>query len=176
MSEVRTQHPTVKWSRVALAAIAANLTTLVALGALFGNPLVESILYTDQFGQSPKVLSVFLEQEPLPAVTPFWDAALDVSRRELAVHGLLLVWSLALVVVFAVVWVPRPGTWWRKGLQFGVAVWAILFLFFEAFVPFNMLGEPIRLVGLELTLQLIAMLLSGMVIAYFCRPVQPERV
>lgn len=169
MSHSRIGSGRVSWSRIVLAGIAANVTTLVALGLLFGNPLVEPILYTQQAGQSPKVLSMFFT-EPLPVVTPFWDAALQVSPRKLAVQGMLLVWSLALVVVFAVVWEPRRGPWWRKGLEFGVAAWAMLFLFFEAFIPFNMLGEPIRLVALELALQLAAMVLTGLVIAVVYRP------
>lgn len=153
------------WPRIGLATIAAHLTSLGALGLLFGNPLVERILFTDEAGQSSKVLSVFFEQEPLPTVTPLWGDVFEFSSRRLAVQGLLLLWSLSLVLLFAAVWAPRPGRRWLKGLGFGVAAWAILFLFFEAWVPYNMLGEPIRLVGLELALQLVAMVLTGIVIA-----------
>ncbi len=46
----------------------------------------------------------------------------------------------------------------------------MLFLFFKAFTPFNMLGEPLRLVALELGLQLVAMVTTGLVIAVIYRP------
>lgn len=48
-------------------------------------------------------------------------------------------------------------------------MWAILFIFFEAYVPFNILGEPFPLVLVQLSLQLVAMVLTGITIALFYR-------
>jgi len=155
----------ISWPRVAATTIAAHVTTFLVLGLLFGNPWVERVLFTDQAGQSPKVLSVFFEQEPLPAVTPAGEGALDVTTRRLTMQGLLFLWSLSLVLAFATTLALRPGRPWLKGVGFGVAAWGVTFLFLEAWVPYNMLGEPIGLVGLELGLQLVAMIVTGIVIA-----------
>ena len=48
-------------------------------------------------------------------------------------------------------------------------MWAILFIFFEAYIPFNLLGEPFQLVLVELSLQLVAMVLTGITIAFLYR-------
>ena len=163
------------WVRILVAAVVAYVVSVVSLTLLLGNPVVERILYTDEAGQSDKVLAVFFEQEPLPAVTPIWDDVGDAVDRGdglkvLTVQGLFFVWAVAVALLYAVAWADRPGPWWRRGLIFGVAVWAILFLFFEAFVPFNMLGEPFALVLIELTMQLIAMILTGLAVAFVYRP------
>lgn len=160
----------IHWGRAVLAAFVANIVTLVSLGLLFGNPLIRDIIYTEQAGQSAKALAVWLELEPLPAVTPFWDDFLDFSARRLAVQGLLLLWTLGLVVIYAKIEYSLTGNRVRKGLLFGVGVWWVLFLFFEPWVPFNMFGEPFRLMVLELALELVAMAVTGVAIALTYRP------
>lgn len=143
---------------------------MASLTLLLGNPLVAYALFTDQAGQSEKVLSVWTEQEPHPAVTPFWDDLDQIDGRGLAVQAMLLVWASALVFAYALGWSGRPGRPIWRGLTFGVAMWAVLFLFYEAFIPFNLLGEPFRLVLLELALTLVAMVITGVVIALMYRP------
>lgn len=155
----------IRWRRVLGASVVAYMTAIASLTILFGNPFIERILFTDEAGQSEKVLSVFLQQEPLPAVTPFWDQLGEIEARGFAVQGMLLVWAFAVVIVYAVAWAERPGSRWWRGASFGIAVWAVLFLFFEAYVPFNILGEPFPLVLVELSLQLIAMVATGLAIA-----------
>lgn len=108
---------------------------------------------------------MWLEQEPLPAITPFWDDFGEIDNRGLTVQGLLLVWAFALLLVYALGWAHRPGSRWWRGVTFGVAAWAVLFLFFEAFIPFNVLGEPFPLVLVELALELVAMVVTGTFIA-----------
>ena len=160
----------IHWPRAIAAAVAAYVVAVGSITLLFGNPLIEQILFTDGAGQSPKVLAVWLELAPLPAVTPLWRDFGEISGRGLVVQGLLLLWASAAVIVYASVWNATSGSVWRKGVTFGLAVWALLFLFFEALVPFNILGEPFRLVLLELALQLVAMLAMGMVVAVVYRP------
>lgn len=154
-----------RWSRLLVATAAAYVVAVGSLTLLVGNPLVERLLFTDEAGQSNKVLEVWLEQEPLPAVTPFWDQLGDMDGRGFVVQGLFVLWTFALVVVYALGWVHRPGSEWSKGITYGIAIWSILFIFFEAYVPFNILGEPFRLVLLELSLLLVAMVLTGITIA-----------
>lgn len=160
----------ISWGRMIGASVIAYVVAVASLTSLFGNPFIERILFTEQWGQSDKVLSVWLEQEPLPAVTPFWDHLGEIDGRGLAVQGLLLVWTFALVLVYALAWAHGPGSRWWRGVTFGVAVWAVLFVFFEAFIPFNVLGEPFPLVLVELVLELVAMILTGIAIALVYRP------
>ena len=160
----------ISWRRLFAASVAAYLTAVASLTILFGNPVIERFLYTDAVGQSEKVINVFLEQEPLPAVTPFWDQLGEIDGRGLAVQAMLFLWAIAVVVVYALGWADRTGSRWWRGVSFGIAVWAVLFLFFEAYVPFNLLGEPLRLVLVELSLQLIAMIATGIAVAWVYSP------
>jgi hypothetical protein len=146
----------------------------VSLGLLFGNPFISDIIYTEEAGQSAKAITVWLTLEPLPAVTPFWDDIFAFSARRIAVHGLLLLWSLGLVVIYAVLEENLHGSRVRKGFWFGIGVWWVVFLFFEPWVPFNMFGEPFRLMVLELALQFVAMTATGLTIAFIYRPANPD--
>ncbi len=160
----------VDWPRALLAAVAAFVAFIATMTLLFGNPVVERVLYTDQAGQSPKVLAMFFEVQPRPAVFWLWDDLPanvgDLGARGAAVEALLFVWALALVFLYAATgWADGPGSVWRRGVGFGVAAWAVVFLFFEAAMPFNMLWEPFALVVIELVLQLVAMVATSVVIA-----------
>lgn len=164
----------VDWPRALLAAVAAFVVFVAAMTVLFGNPVVERILYTDQVGQSPKVLAMFFEVEPRPAVFWVWDDIGAIGARGAAVETMLLVWALALVLLYAATgWADRSGSAWRRGVLFGVAAWAVVFVFFEALIPFNVLWEPFGLVVVELVLQLLAMMATGVVIALVYRPRPP---
>lgn len=160
----------ISWGRLVGASLTGYVVAVASLTVLFGNPFVKRILFTDDAGQSAKVLSVWLEQEPLPAVTPFWDKLGEVSGRGLVVQALLLVWSFAVAITYALGWVHRRGSRAWLGATFGLAMWAVLFLFFEAYVPFNILGEPFRLILLELALELVAMIAMGIAIAWVYSP------
>lgn len=159
----------IRWSRLLGATAAAYVVAVGSLTLLFGNPLAEGLLFTDEAGQTDKVLAVWLELDPLPAVTPFWDQIGDIEGRGFAVQGMFVLWAFALVVVYALGWANRPGSKLWKGITFGIATWAILFIFFEAYIPFNLLGEPFPLVLVELSLQLVAMVLTGVTIALLYR-------
>lgn len=162
----------IRWPRVILAAVFGYFVLVTALTLLLGNPIISDVLYTAKAGQSPKVLAVFFTQEPLPALTPVWDDAFDYSNaaRKLAVQGWLFIWMLGVAAIFAVIRKSLPGQGWQKGLWFGTGVWLILWLFFEAYAPFNLLGEPFRLVLVELIMELIATLLMGVTVAFIYSP------
>lgn len=56
----------ISWGRLIGASVVAYVVAVASLTILFGNPLIERILFTEQAGQSDKVLSVWLEQlDPL---------------------------------------------------------------------------------------------------------------
>lgn len=164
----------IAWRRLIGAALVGYVVAMTSLTLLFGNPISQRILFTSEAGQADKVLSVWLEQEPLPAVTPVWDDLGEPNARQAAVQGMLVLWALALTLAFAMGWAHRPGPAWRRGLTFGVTMWAVLFLFFEAWVPLNVLGEPFALVLFELGLELVAMIVTGVAIALLYRPARSD--
>lgn len=163
----------IQWLRALLAAVVAYVVFVTAMTVLFGNPGTERILYTDQAGQSPKVLAMFFDIEPRPAVFWVWDDLGEIGARGAVVEAMLLVWALGLVLLYAYGWVNRPGPAWRRGLTFGVATWAVVFVLFEALIPFNVLWEPFRLVVVQLALEFIAMMLTGLTIALVYRAPTP---
>lgn len=159
----------INWGRFVFASFAAYVTAVGSLTLLLGNPFIEEILFTGGAGQSEKVLSVWFDLEPLPAVTPLWEDLANLEARGFAVQVFLFLWATALVLLYALGWVHRPRSPLRRGVTFGAVSWAVVFLFFEGFIPFNLLGEPFPLVLLELFLLLIAMLVTGVVIAFAYR-------
>jgi hypothetical protein len=57
------------------------------------------------------------------------------------------------------------GPWWRRGLAFGLLSWTLKTLWFEFYLPWNVLREPAALVGVELACWLGVHLLVGSTIA-----------
>ena len=68
-------------------------------------------------------------------------------------------------VAFELVRGSLPSSLWRRGLAVGAAAWGITYVFFETWVPYNVLHEPLPLVGLELTLEAIGMLTVGLALS-----------
>lgn len=89
--------------------------------------------------QSEKFLRVFAVIEPLPRMTenPYfiWIGMLIVGVFPAAVflylNGLL------------------RGSWWQKGLKYGCVHWALVTPWFEFYLPYNVMHEPLALVMLE---------------------------
>lgn len=146
----------IRWRRALVAGLAGGAAFLAALFLLFGP--AQTIL-ADPRLQSPKLLKVFSELEPLPrsGTDPAWVAAGVVAFGVL--HGLL----------FALLAPALPGWGWRKGLSFGVVLWLTMVLWFEFFLLWNVMHEPPLLIGLELALWLAVNLIEGVVIALVYR-------
>jgi hypothetical protein len=105
--------------------------------------------------QSPKLIAVWTQIEPLPLV---------VSRPAPIVTGLML---FAIAHAFAYRWLA-PG--WPPGvaaraLRLAGLVFGLSFVFWEFFTPFNQFGEPLPLLGLELTFWVAIALAEGFAIA-----------
>jgi hypothetical protein len=61
-----------------------------------------------------------------------------------------------------------PGkTWLKKGLFWGLTIWLMYWLFQEWFIYNTLLGEPLILNILELTILMLGSLVEGIVIAFF---------
>jgi len=118
------------------------------LGALFSSPPIQSILYNPEW-QSP----LFIE------ITP--KRNIPVSVAGLVVLSTIHAW------LFSVFMPSIPGkTWLRKGLFWGLTIWLMYWLFQEWFIYNTLLGEPLLLNALELSILLLGSLVEGIIIAF----------
>ena len=144
-------HVASRWARGAIAGLLGGVAWVVGLMLFFGPA---QVILGDASLQSAKFLAVFTS-EPLPRVaTAPW---------------LMLVGVLAIGIVWGLVYVSLAaawsGAWWRRGLRFGVVGWALMVPWFEFYLPWNAMGEPIALVALEGACWAAVLLLVGVTIA-----------
>lgn len=119
------------------------------LGALFSTPPVQAILYNPDFQSA-----LFI------AITP--KRNIPVSVAGLVVLSVIHAW------LFSIFKPSIPGhTWLRKGLFWGMTILLMYWLFQEWFIYNTLLGEPLLLNLLELSLLLVGSLVEGVVIAFF---------
>ncbi|MFN0130205.1 MAG: hypothetical protein ACKV19_26380 [Verrucomicrobiales bacterium] len=122
------------------------------LGALFSSPPVRSLLY------SPDLQSELFRQ-----VTQHRNIPVSVAG--------LVVLSIVHAWLFAILSASIPGrTWLRKGLFWGVVIWAMYWLFQEWFIYHTLLNEPLLLCLLELSILLLGSLVEGVLIAVILKP------
>ena len=121
------------------------------LGALFSVPLIKSILY------NPSIQSqLFID------ITPKRDIPVSVAGLVIlsALHGLF----------FTVLRPSIPGkTWLKKGVFWGVALWALYWLPQEWFIYHTLLQEPLLLNLLELVLLLTGSIIEGLCISFILK-------
>jgi hypothetical protein len=154
---VRSAHSTVAlchlgWLYAGAAGMLGGFVGNGVLGLLFSTPVVRSVLY------DPRLQSeLFIEITPQRNI-PVSVAGLIVLS---AVHG----WFFA---QFAG---SIPGVaWWRKGLYWGLVIFALYWVPQEWFIYHTLLGEPLLLNLLELSLLLVGSMAEGLVIARCLRP------
>ena len=140
------------WLRASIAGLAGGGAWFLGLILLFGP--AQGVL-TDPALQSAKMLHAF---------APGDDAPKAYAEPSLVICGLLVI-GLAWGWVFAWISEGWGGRWWTRGLRFGLAAWVLMALWFEFYLPWNVLHEPAPLVALELALWLGVMLLVGLAIA-----------
>lgn len=140
-----------RWARGFIAGLTGGLAWLLGLIVFFGP--AQAIL-TDPDLQSAKFLGAFTG-EPLPKVS----AAPWVLPLGLLAIGVVWGW------VFT--WLSRSwsGPWWRRGVQFGVAGWALMVPWFEFYLPWNVMHEPAALVALEMLCWALLLLGVGLTIS-----------
>ena len=142
---------TSSWVRGLFAGLAGGLAWMVGLMVFFGPA---QVILTDADLQSAKFLGAFTA-EPLPKVsTTPWLLPLGL----LAI-GVLWGW------VFVGLSRAWSGPWWRRGLQFGVAGWALMVPWFEFYLPWNVMHEPVALVALEMLCWALVLLGVGLTIS-----------
>lgn len=106
--------------------------------------------------QSGKLIAVWSEIEPLPLV---------VDRPLPIIVGIM---AFGVIHAYIYHWIcpAWPGGTLRRGLYFSLLVFIMTFLFWEFFTPFNLFGEPLLLIALELLFWAIIALADGIVIAW----------
>lgn len=135
--------------KILLAGLVGGFIGNGVLGALFSSPPIQSILYNPEW-QSP----LFIE------ITP--KRNIPVSVAGLVILSIIHAW------LFNVLMPSLPGqTWLKKGLFWGVAIWAMYWLFQEWFIYNTLLGEPLLLNVLELIILLSGSLVEGVAISFF---------
>jgi hypothetical protein len=109
--------------------------------------------------QSPKLIAVWTQMEPLP---------LFVTAPYAMLLGYLLfgIGHAFLLRSVAAAWPEgiAPRTW-----RLAVVIWGLSCLFFEFLGPFNLLGEPLSLVALELSFWAAAALADSAVVVSILR-------
>lgn len=143
-----------KWTRGVVGGLIAFLIASVVSNILFFQ-LGREILFDTEL-QSQKVIAVLFEMEPLPLMFTNGPLYLAIAAGIGAVHGL----------VFAYIEpsLPRQSKLGR-GAAFAAILWALMALYFEFHTPFNMFGEPLALVALELFFWSIVLLTEGIVLS-----------
>jgi hypothetical protein len=137
--------------RFSLAVLAGTVGWMVGFMVAF---VPAQAILTNPALQSAKMIAVFFTLSPLP-------------RASSPAQMLLLV---AVVVTFLVLGyrLSRPDPshpWWQRGLRFGTLAWLLMVPWFELYLPWNVLHEPLPLVALEAGCWWITLTCSGLAIS-----------
>jgi len=142
-----------KWVTAGIAGgIGITLSNLVSQVLFF--QLGNEILFQSDL-QSDKLIAVMTQLEPLPVMDTDPGLYLFISVFIGALHGM----------IFAYIRDSLPKNTIKSGLAYGGILWVLMALYFEFHVPFNMFGEPLALVGLELFFWVIVVSVEGVIIS-----------
>lgn len=137
--------------RTALAGLAAALAWLLGIQLVFGPA---QALLADPSRQSAKFLAAFSE-EPLPRM----------AELPWALPAGILVIGMIFATVYTWLAPKLGGPAWRKGIAFGIAAWALMVPWFEFYLPWNVMREPLALVLVECACWLLVLMLVGLAAA-----------
>lgn len=143
-----------RWIRAILGGIAGFLIG-AALSFSLLNLVGPATVYNEEL-QSPKLSAVWSDE-----IGPEPRMLSDPPSFGLAIVAL----GAAQGFVFALVAPALAGGVVRRGLIYGLIVWLLSTLSFELLGPFNLLLEPLPLVGVELAVGLPGNLLGGIVLS-----------
>ena len=118
------------------------------------------------FGPAQRILADPARQSAkmLGAFAPGAEGPRMYTEPRVLWLGLLTI-GLAYGWAYAAATASWRGPWWRRGLAFGLLSWTLMTLWFEFYLPWNVLREPAALVGVELACWLGVHLLVGLSIA-----------
>lgn len=106
--------------------------------------------------QSNKFLQVFMQLQPLPRMAT--DSSLVI--KGFFICGLFM--SAAFLMINALL----KGGWLKRGLVFGLLQWMLMTPWFEFYLPYNVMQEPLLLVLFEGVLWLATSLATGTCISF----------
>ncbi len=166
---------TINLPRLVVATLAAFFVVMLANIVLYGNPLTQSVYYSGAAGQGDKFVAIWNTLQPLPALSANWSELANPTGRTFAVQGLLLVWMFGVAFIFVKLQHAIPGTGLRKGVNYGLIVWALCFVFFDVWSHFNVMAMPLGFVVFGLVLNLIISITAGATIAAIYKPALQTR-
>src|SRR5262245_27894843 len=142
--------------------LALALTNFLTFGLLGGSRRGQTGLLFDPATQSPKVIAVYKDIEPLPVI---------ITRPYLILAG-FVVFAIGHALLYrsvAAAWLARYAAHlWRLTLT----LWFVGTLFFEFLAPFNLLHEPFRAQRWELLFWALSCTAEASVIVALVRPRQ----
>lgn len=136
-----------------LSSAAAGTVAWFAGIAIFFGPA--QLLLTSPHLQSAKMIGAFTEP-PLPHI---------VEAPWIFPLGLFLV-NLCVAAAYRLVRSSLNGSVWARGRKFGLLLWLVAIPWFEFYLPFNVLREPLPLVFLELACWFLTLQLVGHAVAW----------
>ena len=144
-------------SRTLLAGVAGGATLWAATFLTF--VLVGSGPLFDPAVQSPKLIAVWTELEPLPLFA-------TAPHMVLLEYVLFATGYAFLLRSVAAAW---PAGAWARTWRLATVIWGLSCAFFELLGPVNLLGEPPGLVALELGFWAVAALAESLVVVFLLR-------
>jgi hypothetical protein len=134
--------------------VAFIVVSFLTFGVIGAGPL------SDPSTQGAKVLAVLTKIEPLP----LWQTAPQVIFL-----GYVL-FAIGHAFLFQSVAPAWPAGVISRSWRLALVIWGLSCLFFEFLGPFNLLGEPVRLVALELGFWAVTALVEAMVVVSILEP------
>ncbi len=140
-----------RWIHGIIAGLTGGIAWFIGI-VIFFSP-AQLILSNPDF-QSEKMLNAFTA-DPLPRTG---------EAPWILIVGLLSIGSLWGMVY---VWISKTwtGSWWKRGLQFGIVGYVLMVPWFEFYLPWNVLHEPALLVAVELVCWAGVLFCVGLTIA-----------
>lgn len=140
-----------KWFRYLLLFSGTGVAWYYAMQLFFVWSGAQSVLANPQY-QGDKFIKNFIEYEPLPYM------AFD---KWFVLKGLVFVGALS-AIAFVILAQHMKGGRVKRGLKFGLVHWLLMTPWFEFYLPYNVMHEPVILVLLECALWLCVAIVTGM--------------
>lgn len=154
--------PAISWKGLGIIAPSAAILNMGLMFLLFMNPLSHQIIFSTSNGQNPKLIAVWTQLDPIPSLLTLLPA--------------LTITPIIYSAIFAITYETLPGkTGMRKGLSYGIMLWALIAVFFELFTPRGLLGEPVHLLAFELCLWFAALIAVGVMMGVIYSKMQKKR-
>lgn len=143
-----------KAARILLLYVSTGILWRIFMSLMFVTSGAQSVLANPAW-QSSKFLHAFMDS-PLPRM----------AGSSMVVWKGFFFCGLLAARVFLIVNRGLHGDWLRRGLVFGAMHWALMIPWFEFYLPYNVMLEPLGLVMLECFLWFIVLLLTGIYMSF----------